>query len=114
MYPPPWRYIANPPPRIKYLSPYAAAEGSSDVKVILEGEDFLDGSRVQFAGQDIKGKPVRSTQIQGTDYLPYYRQLEVIIPAKLLKKAGLYSIQVINPRPKGGVSNEGYFVLRFS
>lgn len=110
--PPPWGYIANPQPTIKSLSPMMAREGE-EVTLMIEGENFLATSQVEFNKQRVSATPVGTSQVPGTAYLPYYTQLRATIPARLVAQAGTFPVTVTNPQPEGGTSNVGYFIVRF-
>jgi imidazolonepropionase-like amidohydrolase len=110
--PPPWGYIANPQPTIKSLSPLMSLEGA-ETTLIIEGENFLAASQVEFNKQKVTASPVSSSQVPGTAYLPYYTQLQATIPARLVAQAGRFPVTVTNPPPEGGTSNIGYFIVGF-
>ena len=110
--PPPWGYIANPQPTIKSLSPLMGAEGT-ETTLMIEGENFLAASQVEFNKQKVTAIPVSSSQVPGTAYLPYYTRLQATIPARLVAQAGRFPVTVTNPPPEGGPSNVGYFIVRF-
>jgi imidazolonepropionase-like amidohydrolase len=110
--PPPWGYIANPQPTIKMLSPMMGTEGT-DITLVIEGENFLANSQVEFNKQKVASIPVHESQVPGTAYFPYYRQLQVTVPARLVTSAGRFPVTVANPQPEGGVSNLSYFIVQF-
>ena len=110
--PPPWGYIAHPQPSIKSLSPMIATQGT-DVTLVIEGENFLASSQVEFNKQKVTTTPVADSRVPKTAYLPYYTRLQVTIPAHLVTQAGRFPITVTNPPPEGGSSNVSYFLVRF-
>jgi hypothetical protein len=108
--PPSWGYIANPQPTIKSLSPLTGAEGAETI-LMIEGENFLAASHVEFNKQKVTAIPVSSSQVPGTAYLPYYTRLQATIPARLIAQAGRFPVvTVTNPPPEGGTSNVRYFI----
>ena len=111
--PPPWGHIANPIPTIKSIRPMTATEDDKEVKLLVEGSNFIGESVVKFDRIGLQTTPVRTTQVAGTAYLPHFTQLEATIPGWLLKRIGTFPITVANPRPEGGESSAVYFFVKF-
>ncbi|MEE8350539.1 MAG: amidohydrolase family protein [Acidobacteriota bacterium] len=95
----------NPVPHIRVLYPMSTSQLNRDLKLIIEGTGLADESMVEFDGITLKATPVKSTLIKEMMFNPVYTQLEVTVPALLLKRYGSYRVVVKNPRPQGGVSS---------
>ena len=76
-----------------------------DVTVIVEGENLVDESVVEFDGMPLETTPLRETMLGETVFNPVYTQLEATVPGELLDRFGSYRVVVKNPRPQGGTSN---------
>ncbi|MCG3173858.1 MAG: hypothetical protein GMKNLPBB_02065 [Myxococcota bacterium] len=89
----------NPVPAISTLSPSSVVAGSGVFTLTVEGKDFIQDSRVVFAGQERITNFVSSTKLQAD------------IPAAAIANAGSVKVAVRNPPPGGGNSAEVTFTI---
>ena len=95
----------NPTPYLRVIYPMSSNRLNIDLKLVIEGTNLVDESRVEFDGVTLKPTPVKSTMLRETLFNPVYSQLEVTVPGRLLNRMGSYRVVVKNPKPQGGVSN---------
>jgi len=89
----------NPVPSVANLSPSSAPAGGSAFTLIVNGEDFVPASVVQWNGAGRTTTFLNSTQLTAQ------------IPASDIALAGKASINVVNPAPGGGASSFVAFPL---
>ena len=90
-----------PQPELQQISPGFVREGAGDVELVIRGDGFFPESVLTFAGKRIPARFVNR------------RELRAAVPAALFARAGTYWIEVSNPLPSGGTSNELGFVVQF-
>lgn len=88
-------------PELASIAPTIAVEGARDTTVTLKGRNFTDMSVAFFDRQ-----PLETTVVSTTE-------LKALVPARLTRTAGTYSIRVRTPRPGGGDSDSIPFTVRF-
>ncbi len=86
--------LNNPSPRITEISPNPVAEGSASFTLTVTGSGFMAGSVVRVNGQ------ARSTNFVSS------AQLTVRIPDSDVATVGGLAVEVVNPEPGGGISNQ--------
>ena len=86
-------HTANPVATLYNLLPASAQAGSGTMVVRVQGENFVPGAVARVNGND------RATEFISPD------EVEVEILASDLAAAGSRTIDVVNPEPGGGVSN---------
>ena len=86
-------HTANPQATLLNLLPVSAQAGSPALTMRIQGEDFVPGAVAQVNGND------RPTTFISPN------EVEVDLPASDLAVAGTLVIDVVNPVPGGGVSN---------
>ena len=91
--------VGNPVPSITAISPQNAVIGSSDITLSVTGINFVSGAVLQWNGANLETIFTSSTRLQ------------VIVPASELSSAGMSELEVVNPPPLGGVSNEASFTI---
>jgi len=89
--------VPNPAPTVSSVYPPAAALGSADLKVTVNGQNFVASSVVQWNGQSLNTSYANSSQ------------LNAVIPAQDLQALGNNEITVSSPSPGGGVSASQVF-----
>jgi DNA-binding beta-propeller fold protein YncE len=95
--------ISNPVPFLSELVPSAAAVGSSDLTILIFGDNFVydvvDGDIVMLSQVRFNGTPL----VQVLPYGPSPRtQMQVVVPAELMQAVQTYVVDVFNPGPGGG------------
>lgn len=88
-------------PELTSIAPTIAVEGAKDTTVMLKGRNFTDMSVAFFDRQ-----PLETTVVSTTE-------LKALVPARLTRTAGTYSIRVRTPRPGGGDSDSIPFTVKF-
>jgi hypothetical protein len=91
--------IALAAPTITSLNPTSVNEGSPTFTLTVNGTGFVDGSTVQWNGQNLQTTFVSTTQLQAT------------VPAALVAEEGSASVTVNNAVPGEGVSNAATFTI---
>lgn len=91
--------IALAAPTITSLNPSTINEGSPTFTLTVNGTGFVDGSTVQWNGQNLQTTFVSTTQLQAT------------VPAALVAEEGNASVTVNNAVPGEGVSNAATFTI---
>jgi RHS repeat-associated protein len=91
--------INNPVPILDSVVPNAVMAGSPQGTLTVNGQMFVSGAVVSFAGQNLVTTFVNTTQ------------LSAIVPAALMSQAGLFDINVINPGSGGVPSNTITFAV---
>ena len=84
---------SNPVPALGSLFPGSVPQGSADVYLALDGQNFVDGAVVKWNGAALQTTYVSSTV------------LNAVIPASNFTNSGTASVTVSNPTPGGGNSN---------
>ena len=98
----------SPQPAIQTITPVWATQGDPGVTIRLTGFNFVQGSRVTFDGVSVPWTWISPTE------------LHVAIDENLLRRAGRFAIQVVNPQPMDlpewgdGTSNTARFIVNFS
>lgn len=102
--------VLSPNPAIESISPIMFTEGSATSTVTLKGFNFVRRSQVLFRGQSVPYKVVSPTELQ------------VTVPADLLKQPGWYDLVVKNPWPYNpdngkawgdGTSNRAHLIISY-
>jgi YVTN family beta-propeller protein len=96
--------LLNPTPSLSSLVPNTATQGTMDKVVTVFGEGFVarvvDGQLVAVSQVLFDGVPVPAVP-----YAPNpMRQLFVTLPAGVIQTPGVYQVEVLNPRPGGGIA----------
>ncbi|MHC1733387.1 MAG: choice-of-anchor D domain-containing protein [Bacteroidales bacterium] len=91
--------INNPSPTISNISPASTTPGGSAFTLMVNGSNFINGSKIRWNGTD---RP--TTYVSGT-------QLTASIPAADIVAAGTAAVTVFNPAPGGGTSNQITFTI---
>ncbi len=91
----------NQPPVVSDISPRAATEGDTEVRLTVLGKEFVKEASVIFDGERVPTTWWKHTEVRAT------------IPARMLTRPGMHSVAIWNPKPLGGMSNELKFVIRF-
>jgi imidazolonepropionase-like amidohydrolase len=97
----------SPQPAIESILPAMIAEGSPTTTLTLKGFNFVRKSRVYVDGQSVPYKVVSPTELQLT------------LDDNLLKRAGRYDVQVVNPglleneQWGNGSSNKAHLLVTF-
>jgi len=90
--------VNNPVPVVSTLDPAQKTLNSSELSLTVNGINFVEGSVVQFVGQDRATQFISSTQLTAT------------LLASDLATLGAFRITVFNPAPGGGTSTENIFL----
>lgn len=85
--------LAVPEPVITSISPLQIAAGTNDFDIVITGSGFVNGSIVQWAGENRPTTFVSPTELRAR------------ISAADVQTAGQFVVTVFNPMPGGGVSN---------
>jgi YVTN family beta-propeller protein len=85
--------VLNLAPVLTSIAPASIIAGSPDFTLMLNGDNFVKTSIVNFNAQ-----PVVSTYISKT-------QLQATVPGTAITTPGSYSVKVVNPIPGGGESS---------
>lgn len=88
-----------PEPVVTAISPTRIAAGSGAFEIVVTGSNFVNGSIVQWAGENRPTTFVSPTELRAQ------------ISAADIQAAGEFMVRVLNPMPGGGVSNEITFVV---
>ena len=102
-------YHWNPVPAVTVLSPKMATEGDGEVSLSVSGRGFIGIRKGDSSYSSVvlfDGVPIPTVFISDTE-------LQSKIPARLLHRVGTFRVQVSNPRPIGGISNEAKFLVKF-
>jgi len=102
----------RPVPEIDRMTPESVTQGAGPLTLTIEGGNFMSTSVAMLNG---KALPTR-VDIRRSGYPQNFdraRQLTATIDAKLIDKAGTYTITVVEPGSGGAVSNEKYLTVRF-
>ncbi|MCA9321194.1 MAG: IPT/TIG domain-containing protein [Planctomycetes bacterium] len=91
--------VPNPVPFIGFLSPSTALVNAGPTFLGITGTGFIAASVVRA-----NGSPVETSFQSSTS-------LAVTLPSAVLNAAALISIDVVNPTPGGGASNQATFVV---
>lgn len=91
--------LPNPLPEITSMTPAIAQRGSGELQISIEGDKFIRTTKVFFENHLLD-----STFVDN-------RRLNVMIPPKLLLKAGTFKISATNPAPEGGISEGMNFTI---
>lgn len=92
--------VLNPEPSLLSIDPSSIIAGSPDFTLILNGDNFVRTSIVNFNGQQLTPSSITKTRIT------------VTIPSTAVTTAGSYSVTVISPAPGGGESNPLTFTVK--
>lgn len=88
-------------PELTSITPTITVEGAQDTMVTLNGRNFTDMS---VAFLDLT--PLETTVVSPTE-------LKAVVPGRLTRAAGTFSIRVRTPRPGGGDSESIAFTVKF-
>ena len=102
------RPVGAPIPAITSISPNHVMVGSPDLTIRVTGTDFAPNSYVRW--RNIPNPLIASL---ATTYISE-TSLEAVIPAALLADTMSYRIQVVNPLPGGGPSQEYTFSVSWA
>jgi hypothetical protein len=97
----------SPQPAVETILPTMIAEGSPATTLTLKGFNFVRKSRVYVGGESVPYRVISPTELQLT------------LDSNLLKKAGRFDIQVVNPEPLensqwgNGASNKAHLLVTF-
>jgi imidazolonepropionase-like amidohydrolase len=86
-------------PQLVNVNPPVAQEGAQSVTLQIEGARFNPKSIVRFDNRDLQTQFVSATKLTAT------------VDAALLQKPGSYSIYILNPGDRGGVSNNMFLFV---
>lgn len=100
-----------PRPFIRVVYPGSARGLHKELKLIIEGLNFVDESVVLFDSVEAPTEPVKASMIRETVWKPVYTQLQATVPAQLVNRFGTYQVTVKNPPPPGGTSNSWHFFI---
>jgi P pilus assembly chaperone PapD len=89
--------VNNPTPFLISISPLTATAGDASFTLQANGVNFNASSQIRW-----NGVPLATTQ-------PFVTQLQAVVAASLIAKAGAASITVFNPAPGGGTSGAQTF-----
>ena len=99
--------IESPQPAIETIAPTMVVQGSPSTNMTVKGFGFVARSRVYVDGVSVPYRWVSPTELQ------------VMLDANTLAKAGRFDVVVRNPEPlvrgvwKGGASNTAHLLVRF-
>lgn len=85
--------LANPIPGLDGLNPASAQVNSDVFTIVINGDDFIQGSQVKWNGVDRPTQFVNNTQ------------LKIDLAPGDLTAAGIFNVTVVNPAPGGGTSS---------
>ncbi|HEX8194602.1 MAG TPA: FG-GAP-like repeat-containing protein [Pyrinomonadaceae bacterium] len=88
-----------PEPVITSISPARIAAGSNAFEIVVTGSGFVNGSIVQWAGENRPTTFVSPTELRAQ------------ISAADVQMTGQFLVTVFNPTPGGGISNQITFVV---
>lgn len=88
-----------PEPVIASISPTRIAAGSGEFEIVITGSGFINGSVVQWAGENRPTTFVSPTELRAR------------ISAADVQMAGQFVVTVFNPMPGGGISNGIVFTV---
>jgi len=97
----------SPQPAVETILPTMIAEGSPATTLTLKGFNFVRKSRVYVGGESVPYRVISPTELQ------------LMLDSNLLKKAGRFDIQVVNPEPLensqwgNGASNKAHLLVTF-
>ena len=97
----------SPQPGIETIVPVMVVQDSPTTKVMITGFNFVRRSKVLFDGRPVPYRRVSATQLEAT------------LDNELLKRAGRFDLQVVNPEPVAapqwgnGESNLARFLITF-
>ena len=91
--------VLNPAPSLSSISPTSITAGSPDFTLILNGDNFLATSIVNFNTQQYPATFISKNQIKSA------------IPSTAIATAGNYSVKVTNPTPGGGETSPLTFTV---
>jgi YVTN family beta-propeller protein len=91
--------LPNPLPEITSMTPAIAQRGSGELQISIEGNKFIRTTKVFF-----------ENHLLDSTFVDNHR-LNVMIPPKLLLKAGTFKISAANPAPEGGTSESVNFAI---
>ena len=89
----------NPSPMLIGLNPPSALAGGGGITLIVNGQNFINGSVVRWNGSARNTNFISATQ------------LSLFISASDIANAGTATISVLNPTPGGGISNGLTFTI---
>jgi hypothetical protein len=97
----------SPQPAIESITPVMVAQGSATVTLTVKGFNFVRRSRVYFDDESVPYKRISATELQ------------VVLDANLLARAGRFDVVVKNPervsQPEwgNGTSNKAHLLVTF-
>lgn len=89
----------NPVPTFTSMSPNTATAGSPNLPVTFTGTNFVPGAQVFFGATPLTTTFVNATTVTAT------------VPSTLLTTAGTTTVNIVNPTPGGGTSNNQTFTI---
>ncbi|MBI3596651.1 MAG: carboxypeptidase regulatory-like domain-containing protein [Nitrospirae bacterium] len=89
----------NPVPQATALSPSYILAGSGDFVLTVSGSNFVNTAVIHFNNQALVTNFVSGSK------------LVAVVPASLVTPAGNYPVNVFNPTPGGGISNNLIFTV---
>jgi len=92
-------FADNPVPALNSISPMSAVAGSGSITLYVDGSNFASNAVVYFNGVAMTTTFNSSNQVAAT------------IPASSLASPGTYNVNVLNPTPGGGFSNNALFTV---
>ncbi|MCX6290225.1 MAG: IPT/TIG domain-containing protein [Bacteroidetes bacterium] len=90
---------SNPVPALTSISPSSAVMGSAAFTLTLNGNNFMNGSVVNWNGTALATTFTSATQ------------LSAAVPATNISAAGTVSVTIFNPAPGGGTSSAQTFTI---
>ena len=90
---------ANPAPTLGWMAPSSTTAGGGDFTLMVNGSNFVSGSRVRWNGSD---RPTTFVSLS---------RLSTLIPASDIAAAGTAQVTVFTPAPGGGTSAAQSFTI---
>jgi hypothetical protein len=89
----------NPVPVLSTISPESIERGNDGITISLFGENFVSASVVSWNGVELSTNIVSSSE------------LEANVPSEYFSQLGTVDVNVINPLPGGGTSENKHFTV---
>jgi imidazolonepropionase-like amidohydrolase len=102
----------RPTPEIDKISPSHVVQGEGPVALTIEGGNFMSTSIALLNGKPLPTKIELSPRPYPQNF-DRARKLTATVDPKLIKKAGTYSVTVVEPGQGGSVSNPAYLTVKF-